>query len=500
MDNTRQVAITGAPNPEFSPEFQYQIVTHMARDPSFFRNNYGWLKADHFSLIECQLVLQTLYEFYAKYHQVPALETMEMYMIDTIMPSGVVTWTQEDHPRLANLLAHIHGTATLSSTYYQEKLETFVQEVQIYNLMAEAQTQGFGNQSEMVIAGMEQIKREAANRNTGGGFSVSAGNPQLIMTREDRIRIPTGLRKLDVNLSGGLSPGELGMITACTGVGKTNAGINFGLSGIVAGWRALIITDEVPGPKMGRRYQAMVTGITADYFKWPVVDWPADVMQQYQFFMHPEFRWKGMEYIWDYSKRRPTIPEIEQAIISWKEHVRITYGEEEAAKCRLVIVDWLDRIATTGLGFSREAKSHEILTELPYQLGEVTRRQDVAMWTEVLNITHTSGAFHKNDALDVSLGLGRINDDETYNDEQEYGDVINEDDDECPPVDRDLVISLKKGRESSQAGVLSFKLYQGESLRFWNSKNQRDQVKDLSPEDRLLRAMGIDDRKRYVTI
>ena len=123
-----------------------------------------------------------------------------------------------------------------------------------------------------------------------------------------------------------------------------------------------------------------------------------------------------------------------------------------------------------------------------------------AVGQEVLNITHTSGAFHKNDALDVSLGLGRINDDETYNDEQEYGDVINEDDDECPPVDRDLVISLMKGRESSQAGVLSFKFYQGESLRFWNSKNQRDQVKDLSPEDRLLRAMGIDDRKRYVTI
>lgn len=508
MDNTRQVSITGAPNPEFDVGFQYQVITHMARDTKFFRTNMGWLKVEQFSRVECQLVLQTLYEFYGKYNKVPSVETMELYLADVIMPSGLITWTPEDLPNMCEMLAHIRSVASLEPDFYQDKMRKFVDEVAIYELMREAQTQGFGNQSELMMEGLEQIKRSNSSGGSLMPSSASADDPELMLTKDNVIRIPTGLRLLDNHLSGGLAPKEIGMVTACTGVGKTNALINFGLSAIIAGWNNLIITAEVPQAKMKRRFQAMSTGVVADFFKQAVCDWPDEIMEQYQWFLHPEYRYRGMDAFIDCSERKPTIAEIEQAIINWKDKVYEEHGQDARDKCRLVCVDWLDRISTTGMGISRNARSDELLTELPYRLGEVARRQEVALWTatqgtreadgqEVLRLQHTSGAYHKNDGLDVSLGLGRVNEEEDYNDEQAYYDVTNEDDDNCPPVDRDLVISLMKGRESAMAGSMSFKLYQGSSLRFWNSKSQCEQLGALTKDERyryadnLAQAMGV---------
>lgn len=515
MDNTRQVTITGAPNPEFDVGFQYQIITHMARDAKFFRSNMGWLKVEQFSRVECQLVLHTLYEFYNKYSTVPSFETMALYLTDEILPSGVITWTQEDMPRLCDLLTHVREVRTLEPDFYQDKMKRFVEEVEVYDLMREAQAQGFGNQSEMVLNGLERIRRSSSRRSSLMPSSASTGNHELMMTTEHVIRIPTGLRLLDMHLGGGLAPKQIGMVTACTGVGKTNALINFGLSGIIADWRSLIITAEVPQNKMKHRFQAMSTGIVADWFKKAVTEWPEEVMQQYQWFLHENYRWRGMDSFIDCSERRPTVAEIEQAIINWKEFVYEQHGDEGLNKCRLVCVDWLDRIDTKGLGISRDSRSDELLGELPYQLGEIARRQDVALWTatqgtreadgqEVLNLKHTSGAYAKNHALDVSVGLGRVNDDDTYNDTEDYGQVVNEDNDYCPPVDRDLVMSLMKGRESAKAGSMSFKFYQGSSLRFWNSRSHCEQLSKLSPEERYLypdqleKGMGI--RKQRVTL
>jgi hypothetical protein len=509
MGNTRQVSIQGAPNPEFDIGFQYQVVAHMARDEGFFRTNVGWLQVELFSRVECQLVLQAMYDFFSAYRTIPSLPTMELYLRDTIMPSGVITWTQEDLPALCSLLEHIHRLSKLESEFYQQKMQQFVREVKVYELMREAQEQGFGNQADAVLGGLEQIRRDNAHQGGIRISSASADDPELIMTREQQIRVPTGLMTLDKHLAGGLAPKEIGMVTACTGVGKTNALINFGLSAAVSGWRSLIITAEVPQPKMKRRFQAMATNITADYFKQAIRDWPEDVVKEYMFFVQPEYRFSGLDSFADLSNRRPSVAQIEEMVVMWKEQTFERYGAEEAEKCRLVCFDWLDRIESKGVGISQGARSDEILTEYPYLLGEIARRQDVGLWTatqgtreadgqEVLNLKHTSGAYHKNDGLDVSLGLGRVNDDDTYGDVEEYAQVVNEDDDSCPPVDRDLVFSLMKGRESSMAGCLSFKFYQGASLRFWNSKHDMERLKNFTAEERLLQGMG--QRKERVAL
>jgi len=515
MDRTQQVQLAKAANPEFSPSFQYQLMAHMARDSSFFRTNCGWLRADHFSLLECQLVLTTLYDFYTRFNQQPSLTTMELHLTDEILPAGGLPWTPEDMPNLCNLLAHVHAVGRLEPDYYQSKLQTFIQEVEVNDLMKEAQLQGFGNQSTLVMDGLERIRMENANRGGIEMDSASEDDPELIITREEQVRIPTGLRRLDAHLSGGLAPTEVGMVTACTGVGKSNALTNFILSGILAGNRGLLITTELPKKKLKRRFQAMSMGIVADYFKAAVEDWPEEILYRYQHFLDPNYKHRGMDTFVDYSKREHTIPEIEQAIIQWKERVKQRHGEAEAQKCRLVCIDWLDHVSATGLGLSNNARTDEKLTALPKQFGFIARRTDTAIWTatqgtreadgqEVLQLKHTSGAYHKNDALDVSVGLGRVNDDGTYNDVENHWEVGNEDDDESPPCDRDLVLSLMKGRESAKAGAVSFKCYQGSSLRFWDNKSQMDQCASVAKDDpsqyvdQLANVMG--NRRRKVIV
>jgi len=486
MNRTTQVTLAGAANPEFSSEFQYQLITHMARDPAFFRTNCGWLRVDHFSLLECQLVLSALYDFYGRFNKTPSLTTMRLHLLDEVLPMGGITWTQEDMPALCKLLEHVHRLPSLESDYYQHKLQTFVKEVEINDLMKEAQLQGFGNQSELVMNGLERIRQENAERGGIDMDSATVDDPELIISVQDQVRIPTGIRKLDAHLSGGLAPTEVGMVTACTGVGKSNAMTNFLLSGIISGYRGLLITTELPKAKMKRRFQAMSTGIVADYFKLAVETWPEAVLNQYQSFLNSGYAFRGYDTFVDYSKREHTMAEIEQAIIQWQERTKQCYGAEEAAKCRLVCIDWLDHVSTAGLGLAANVRTDEKLTALPKHFGFIARRTNTGIWTatqgtreadgkQVLQLNHTSGAYHKNDALDVSIGLGRANDDGTYQDVEEYNNVENDDSDKSPPCDRDLVISLMKGRESAKAGSVSFKIYQGASLKFWDHRAHAEQ-------------------------
>jgi replicative DNA helicase len=79
----------------------------------------------------------------------------------------------------------------------------------------------------------------------------------------DPIRISTGLsRDIDQAIGGGLAGGELGIVLAPTGRGKTLALVNIGATALTLGKRVLHVTLEIRARAVARRYDLRLTRST----------------------------------------------------------------------------------------------------------------------------------------------------------------------------------------------------------------------------------------------
>ena len=117
----------------------------------------------------------------------------------------------------------------------------------------------------------------------------------------------------------------------------------------------------------------------------------------------------------------------------------------------------------------------------------------MALWTatqgtrdadgrEMLSMKHVSGAYHKNDALDVSLGIGVVYDATNVQrtaDNAQDDDASITDTKAAVPCSRKLMLNLMKNRDNSPCAV---EVYQGPTLKLWNKEQ------DAVAADRLLNA------------
>ena len=82
--------------------------------------------------------------------------------------------------------------------------------------------------------------------------------------KADRRPVPTGIEALDKLLSGGLGRGELGVITAPTGVGKSHFLVNVGANALRAGKNVVHYTFELSETAVGIRYDSNFCNIPSN--------------------------------------------------------------------------------------------------------------------------------------------------------------------------------------------------------------------------------------------
>jgi len=83
-------------------------------------------------------------------------------------------------------------------------------------------------------------------------------------TGMDRMPVPTGMSFIDDIMGGGLSAGELGVVVAPTGVGKSHCLVTLGAEAIRCGFNVVHYTFELNQYVTGRRYDSNFTDIPSD--------------------------------------------------------------------------------------------------------------------------------------------------------------------------------------------------------------------------------------------
>jgi replicative DNA helicase len=196
-------------------------------------------------------------EYHKKYESTPNFDTLEQ-----IIKSEV---TQEMVAKIVlDTLTQIKDAPFEGTTFVQEKALKFCKQQELQKAMDKAQkiiTQGDFESYDKV----EGLVRDALQvGEVDKGQTDVFADLDTVLDEDYRHPIPMGIKGIDKLLKGGLAKGEIGVILAPTGVGKTTVLSKIANSAFNLGYNVLQIFFEDNPKIIQRKHFTMWTGIEPD--------------------------------------------------------------------------------------------------------------------------------------------------------------------------------------------------------------------------------------------
>jgi replicative DNA helicase len=214
-------------------------------DPSYFDNKYF------------KIILQLTKEYYKKYESTPSFDTLEQLIKSEI--------TQELVLKIVlDTLKQVQDAPFEGSVFVQEKALKFCKQQELQKAMEKAQkiiTDGDFESYDKV----EGLVREALQvGQTDNGVTDIFSGLDDVLNEDFRHPIPMGIPGIDKLLKGGLAKGEIGVILAPTGVGKTTILTKIANTAFNLGYNVLQIFFEDNPKIVQRKHFTLWTGIEPD--------------------------------------------------------------------------------------------------------------------------------------------------------------------------------------------------------------------------------------------
>lgn len=252
LGNTFQIQLLN--NIILFKEFAASIVDVL--DPKYFDNQYF------------RLIMQMIKEYYIKYEHVPNFDTLEQLAKSEISAPMA-------QKMVLDMVKQVKDAPLEGHTFVQEKSLKFCKQQELQKVMVKAQKiidkgdfESYDHLEEMV---REALQVGEIDPGTNDVFS----NLDEVLQDDFRHPIPIGINGIDNLLKGGLAKGEIGVILAPTGVGKTTVLTKFANHAFNLGYNVLQVFFEDNPKIIQRKHFTLWTGIAPDnlsQFKDEVLD------------------------------------------------------------------------------------------------------------------------------------------------------------------------------------------------------------------------------------
>ena len=194
--------------------FQLQLINQIIVDKDFSSSIMDVIEPIYFDNKYFKIILQMIKEYHKKYESTPNFDTLEQ-----IIKSEV---TQEMVAKIVlDTLTQIKDAPFEGTTFVQEKALKFCKQQELQKAMDKAQkiiTQGDFESYDKV----EGLVRDALQvGEIDKGQTDVFADLDTVLDEDYRHPIPMGIPGIDKLLKGGLAKGEIGVILAPTGVGKS---------------------------------------------------------------------------------------------------------------------------------------------------------------------------------------------------------------------------------------------------------------------------------------
>ena len=194
--------------------FQIQLLNQIIIDKEFGRSIIDVIEQQYFENKYFKIILQMIKEYYSKYEHVPTFDTLEQITKSELqqeLASKIVLDT----------ITKIKDSPIEGSGFIQEKALKFCKQQELQKAITKAQKVIDGGEFESYDK-LEELVREALQvGEREDGMADVFSNLDDVLNEDYRHPIPMGIPGIDRLLKGGLAKGELGVILAPTGVGKS---------------------------------------------------------------------------------------------------------------------------------------------------------------------------------------------------------------------------------------------------------------------------------------
>ena len=194
--------------------FQIQLLNQIIIDKDFGRSIIDVIEQQYFENKYFKIILQMIKEYYSKYEHVPTFETLEQITKSELQ--------QELATKIVlDTIGKIKESPIEGSEFIQEKALKFCKQQELQKAITKAQKVIDGGEFESYDK-LEELVREALQvGEREDGMSDVFSNLDDVLNEDYRHPIPMGIPGIDRLLKGGLAKGEIGVILAPTGVGKS---------------------------------------------------------------------------------------------------------------------------------------------------------------------------------------------------------------------------------------------------------------------------------------
>jgi replicative DNA helicase len=237
--------------------FQLQLLNQIILDKDFSSSIMDVIEPIYFDNKYFKIILQMIKEYHKKYESTPNFDTLEQIVKSEISQEMVAKI-------VLDTLTQVKDAPFEGSTFVQEKALKFCKQQELQKAMDKAQkiiTQGDCESYDKV----EGLVRDALQvGEIDKGQTDIFANLDTVLDEDYRHPIPMGIKGIDKLLKGGLAKGEIGVILAPTGVGKTTILSKISNTAFNLGYNVLQIFFEDNPKIIQRKHFTMWTGIEPD--------------------------------------------------------------------------------------------------------------------------------------------------------------------------------------------------------------------------------------------
>lgn len=243
-------------------EYQYQLVSTFINDPRFFTELFDIIDQNMFTEVYLKKVVGIMKDYYNKYGLVPKYDMILLKMRETAN-------TEDDTEYCIEIINKLKAQTTDGIEEVQEMAEKFFKQqnwVRVANEIRRIAGDGDISKFEDCQRLMEEAM--SVGRKYEQGISPWE-NIDSNLSEEDIVAIPTGISKLDDVLGGGLHKGDVGLIIAALGCGKTSITTSIAHAAAVhkcpandySGFKVLQIVFEDTERQISRKYYSKISQI-----------------------------------------------------------------------------------------------------------------------------------------------------------------------------------------------------------------------------------------------
>lgn len=256
--------------------FQYRLTHEFMENHTFFEDLSSIIDQNMFTDPNLKTFVGVMKNYYEREGHVPSYDMMEVELRD-------ISHSEKETETYLAILEKVHSCASDGVDRIRELAEKFFRQQNIIktaNEILKIAGNGDTKRYEECVGLLNDAMYKGVHNDFGEGVFDHINET---LSDDYRVPIPTGIDKIDETLEGGLGKGELGVIIAPSGIGKSSMTTAMASHAALNGFKVLQIIFEDRIKQIQRKHIGRLTNIESkDLSKKENIDYVKEVIEKYK--------------------------------------------------------------------------------------------------------------------------------------------------------------------------------------------------------------------------